>query len=273
VVAVKVDNGGLARPYHRGLTQAAIVYQELVEGGATRFMAIFESASATREVGPIRSARESDVGILRAFGSPALAHSGANAGVIAILRQAARDGYLKDASYNAVPSLYRAAERRRDARNFFAVPAKLGAKVKGSEPRDIGWRFGPAGPGVAVTSGSVPFSTSSVMKVSYDAAKGTWRIVQSGRTIPVAPANILIQRVKIKSSGFYDVHGMNTPFVVSTGTGKVTLLRDGQRQVGTWVRDGYGPTRLLDAAGNPLVLKPGPTWVMLLPSTKAPTFV
>lgn len=272
VVAIKIDNGGLARPYQRGMTQAAIVYQELVEGGSTRFMGIFESAPATKEVGPIRSARQSDVDILRVYGGAALAFSGANSGVFRIITSAAHMGYLRDASYSAVPQLYRLGEQRRDARNFFAVPARLGARVKGAEPQDIGWRFGALGTGVATLSALVPFSPSNAMQVVYVRATGRWHLVQAGRTVPVSPANVIIQKVRIHSSGFSDVHGVNTPFTVSTGTGSVVLLRDGQRFVGTWRRSGFGPTRLVDAAGHDLLLKPGPSFVMLEPSSEVATY-
>jgi hypothetical protein len=84
----------------------------------------------------------------------------------------------------------------------------------------------------------------------------------------VAPANVIIQKVRVRSSRFSDVHGMNTPFTISTGSGAVVVLRDGQRFVGTWRRSGFGPTRLVDAAGHDILLKPGPTWVMLEPNTR-----
>jgi hypothetical protein len=110
------------------------------------------------------------------------------------------------------------------------------------------------------------------MNVRYVAASGTWTISELGRTVPVAPANIIIQSVAIKASRFYDVHGKNTPYTVSTGSGNVVVLRDGQRYVGRWQRAGFGPTRLVDAQGKDLLLKPGPTWVFLLPSKQVPVF-
>ncbi len=272
VVGVKVDNAVLARPFQRGLTQAAIVYQELVEGGSTRFLAIFESRAATKEVGPIRSARESDIELLRGFGRPAIAFSGANTGVLAIFAAAARAGYVYDASRDKAPSLFRFGGSRRDANNYFAVPARLGARIGGSEPRDIGWRFGPAVAGVATPSFSVPFSPVSVVRGRYDARRGTWLLSQGSRVIPVAPSNVVIQYVTTKASRFYDIHGKNTPFTVTVGSGRVVVLRDGQRVEGTWRRSGYGPTRFLDASGNDIPLKAGRTWVMLLPSRQAPAF-
>jgi hypothetical protein len=272
VVAVKVDNAPLARPYQTGLKQAAIVYQELVEGGLTRLMAVFESSAATKEVGPIRSGRESDLDILRAYGRPALAYAGAQPGVQRIISAAAAAGRLVDASFNTVPSLFRGAERRRDARNFFAVPARIGASRGGSQPRDIGLRFGDLGPGTPTDRVTVSFAPGSTIKVRYDATTGRYVLTQGGRKIPVSPANVIVQYVSTHPSRFHDVHGMNTPLTVSTGAGRSVVLRDGLRVMGSWKRSGYGATHFRDATGQDVLLKPGPTWVFLLPKGRSISF-
>lgn len=272
VVAVKVDNAVLARPYQRGLSQAAVVYQELVEGGSTRFMALFESLSASREVGPIRSARESDLDVLRAFGKPALAFSGAQPGVFALVRQAARAGRVIDASYDSAPGLYRLGERRRDARNFFAVPSRIGQRRGGSSPRDVGLRFGPAVPGTVTTSAAASFSPQATVRVRYDASSGTYTLSQGSRVIPFHPENVVVQVVTTQRSRFHDVNGMNTPLTITTGAGRAVVLRDGQRYDGTWRRAGYGATRYLSSAGTDVALRPGRTWVMLLPKAGSLSF-
>jgi len=272
VVAVKIDNGILARPYHRGLEQAAVMYQELVEGGATRFMAVFESARATREVGPIRSARESDLEILRAYGKPALAFSGAQSGVLAIVASAVRAGRLVDASYDRVPSLYRLGEWRRDARNFFAVPARLGDSRGGSDPRDVGFRFGPARPGTTTRTARVVFSPQSTVSLRYDASDASWVVSQAGRVVPFSPENVVVQFVTVKRSRFHDVNGMNSPLTLTTGRGKAWVLRDGRRLPATWSRAGYGPTRLLAAPGRDVRLRPGQTLVLLVPKAGGVSF-
>ena len=269
VVAIKVDNSLLARPYQRGLREASVVYQELVEGGSTRLLAVLESdAAADVEVGPIRSVRESDIDLLREYGGIAVGFSGGNTGVKATFHEAARSGYVIDASYDAVPGAYRLGEQRRDARNFFTTPSKLASRRPGAGPKDIGLRFGPAATGgVPTATATGSFSTLSTLKARYDAASGTWVLSQAGTVVPVAPANVVVQYVTIRSSKYKDVKGNPTPFTVTAGTGKAVVLRDGQRFTGTWKRDGFGATHFVGADGRDLPLKPGPTWVMLLPST------
>lgn len=275
LVAVKIDNAPLARKFHAGLGRAAVVYEELVEGGSTRFLAVYESdVAGSGEVGPIRSIRESDIELVRMFGNIPVAYSGANDGVKAIVRTSARKKYLVDASYDAIPSAYRLGAVRRDARNFFAGPTTLAKLKPGSRPRDIGFRFGPVGlTGVPATSAIAAFSGTTRVQLSYAAATNTWQVSQNGqRMAGVAPSNIILQRVTVRKSRFRDTNGFPTPYTKSTGAGTVTVLRDGQRFAGTWKRAGFGATRFLDATGTDIRLRPGNTWVLLIPTAGSVTF-
>ena len=74
VLAVKIENLPEARP-QAGLDRADIVYEEPVEGGITRFIALFQCDEAN-QVGPIRSGRTTDPEILVQYGKPPLAYSG-----------------------------------------------------------------------------------------------------------------------------------------------------------------------------------------------------
>ena len=278
VVAVKIDNAPLARPYQKGLDRASIVYQELVEGGLTRFLAIYEvKAAGAGDVGPVRSARESDVGVLRAFDNPPLGFSGANKGVLAIFRSAQRAGWLKDGSYDDDPGAYRLGAQRKDARNFFVDLTKLSRLNPGNSAKDIGWTFNAVAPvtapGARTAKATVNFSPFSHIGLTYHPGSGTWSVTQNGTPMPgVSPANVVIQRVKIQKSGFRDVHGQPTPYTLTIGTGPVTVLRDGVRVDGTWSRHVYGPTRFVGANGRDIALKPGPTWVLLTPTTGSLSF-
>lgn len=54
--AVMINNLGAARPLQSGLQDAMIIYEMIVEGGLTRYMAVFQDQN-TERIGSIRSAR------------------------------------------------------------------------------------------------------------------------------------------------------------------------------------------------------------------------
>src|SRR5450755_1962688 len=112
VLAVKIDNIARARP-QTGLTGADIVYVLPVEGGLSRFMAVFSSRMPA-VIGPVRSARLEDLQILRQFGRPAFAYSGAAPAVLPVVERSrivdlydgrAR-GYFRDERRIAPHNLY-----------------------------------------------------------------------------------------------------------------------------------------------------------------------
>jgi hypothetical protein len=68
VVAVKIDNHWEARP-QSGIEQADAVYELLVEGGLTRFIALFHH-SDSEYLGPVRSGRPTDPTLVKFLGAP-----------------------------------------------------------------------------------------------------------------------------------------------------------------------------------------------------------
>lgn len=270
VVAVKIDNSPLARKYHRGLGEASIIYQEIMEGGSSRFLAVYAPATGN-EVGPVRSVREGDLELLQQFGKVALGSSGGNAGVLATVARAAKAGQLLDANYDILPGPYRKGERRKDAINFFTSPQRIDqARPNGRSVHDIGLRFGPlaTGAGFPAARVSVSFSPITRVRVEYDKAAGTYAVFQDGdRMKDYAPTNVVVQHSKIALSRYVDVLGNPTPYTTTIGAGAVAVLRDGRRLSGTWRRlVGNTGTRYLDDKGRDLPLKPGPTLVLLVPA-------
>ena len=122
-LVVKVDNVD-AEP-QSGLNQADIVFEEIVEGQATRFAAVFNSMEAN-PVGPIRSARTQDVNLLLSLNDPAIAYSGANEEVNAAL-QAAGFELLSEGS----PGFFRRDDLEAP-HNLFANVAALWPQLVGS---------------------------------------------------------------------------------------------------------------------------------------------
>ena len=83
ILAVKIDDTAPAHP-QAGLEDADIVYIEQVEGGLTRLAAIF-SSKIPPVIGPVRSARISDLDILQQFGRVAFAYSGAQSKLLPVI--------------------------------------------------------------------------------------------------------------------------------------------------------------------------------------------
>src|SRR5215472_18346441 len=157
VLAVKIDNIVNARP-QTGLTRADIVYALPVEGGLSRYLAVF-SSHYPHVIGPVRSAREDDLALLRQFGRPAFAYSGATAALLPYIHRTARivnlyagtaSGYYRDFSRIAPYNLY--AHTRQLLRQA----------PRASQARDIGFRFGPPPRGGKATrSASVSYPAAS----------------------------------------------------------------------------------------------------------------
>ncbi|MGH9185804.1 MAG: DUF3048 domain-containing protein, partial [Acidimicrobiales bacterium] len=106
-LAVKIDNIGRAHP-QVGINQADVVYEELVEGSITRLMAIFQSTDSA-PIGPVRSARPTDVPLFTPLNRPLFAWSGASAWVADLVHNA----NIVDVGHSpAVDQYYRDRGRR-----------------------------------------------------------------------------------------------------------------------------------------------------------------
>jgi hypothetical protein len=102
---------------------------------------------------------------------------------------------------------------------------------------------------------------------SQDAAAFT--VTGTGR---IGPANVILQYVQIVSAGYEDVAGPPVPSSVVVGTGKAQLLRDGKVITGTWSKPSrFDVTQFTTTDGQPLTLRPGQTWVELVPNTASVT--
>ena len=139
VLAVKIENTAAGKP-QLGLKSADIVYVEQVEAGLTRLMAVF-SSKLPAKVGPVRSARISDLHIVPQFGKPAFAYSGAQTKMLPFIAEASLfDVSDSRRARRLLPRArpLRALQPVRHTRN--CSPGAPGA----TEAKDIGFTFGDA---------------------------------------------------------------------------------------------------------------------------------
>ncbi|WP_329276269.1 DUF3048 domain-containing protein [Streptomyces sp. NBC_00691] len=267
VLAVKIDNVAAARP-QTGLGAADLVYVEQVEGGATRLLAVYASR-LPELVGPVRSARESDLELLGAFGRPVLAYSGAQSALNPLLNAAP----LHPVTETTDPGAFRRSPDRAAPHNLYLRPERALATV--SEPqdaRDIGFRFGPAPAGGTPTDAETVRYPAARYTFTWSASDRTWRVAMDGRaaratdTGPVAPSTVVIQRVTVRPSRFHDVTGAVSPYTETVGRGTATVLRDGRAHEARWSRtSSTSGTTFTTPGGEPLAFAPGQVWVVLAP--------
>ncbi|MBP2708081.1 DUF3048 domain-containing protein [Microbispora sp. RL4-1S] len=266
VLAVKIENTSAGKP-QMGLRSADIVYVEQVEGGLTRIMAIF-SSKLPAQVGPVRSARISDLHILPQFGKPALAYSGVQTKMIPFVQKAP----LYDVSDSSTPGAYTRVPGRVAPYNLFASPRKLLAHApQASKAADIGFEFSdepPAG-GVAKKSVTVRYPAAR-FTFTWSETQKRWLVTQDGVPDKAAEGGqqgaptIVVQWVKTDRSEFHDFHGSYTPLVHSVGKGTGVVLRDGKAYPMRWSRPSEKEgTTYTGADGKPLAFARGQVWVVL----------
>jgi Protein of unknown function (DUF3048) N-terminal domain/Protein of unknown function (DUF3048) C-terminal domain len=260
VIAVKVSNSPDASP-QEGLDAADQVWEERVEG-ITRFIAMFQSTAA-EPVGPIRSARDSDLDILAALGRPVFVWGGANEGVAA--RVATADVVSFNVDPDAAEDKFR-DEARVAPDNLFitstdAFWAKAGDATPGRSALPIGGLVGPL-PGEPGAGAQVDFDGRTVVFAFQPEAEG-YRRVQAGQEADVT--GVFTNVVILATTYAAAPSDPRSPVAVTTGTGDATVLIAGNTVDATWTRatatDPYTLTD--DATGQPLTLAPGRTWVAL----------
>ena len=273
-VAVKIENNTAAYPLS-GLDKAEIVYEEEVEGGLTRFMAIYHCTD-TKKAGPIRSARIVDPAIMTPI-TRILGDAGGNdivqkaldkAKIVSIDENAAGDAMRRvfRSGYSSEHTLYANIGKLR----------KVGAKKFDDPPPDDLFVFGDLD-GTAPSTRSVTMNFSGATTITYEWSGGKWHrsdhdeplVMESG--VPIAVDNVIIEQHDVNySKTIVDVAGNPSVEIADvTGSGKAVLFRDGKMIKGRWIRKTVkAGVEYETASGERMVLHPGTTWIELLPSGK-----
>jgi Protein of unknown function (DUF3048) N-terminal domain/Protein of unknown function (DUF3048) C-terminal domain len=263
VLAVKIDNTVHGRPW-TGLASADIVYALPVEGGLSRLLAVF-SSHFPPVIGPVRSAREDDLSLLRQFGRPAFAYSGATT----LLLPYVRSSRLVDLYAGRASGYYRDLSRAAPY-NLYAHTRQLLAQATGASPaHSIGFRFGPPPAGGVVTrSASVAYPAAS-FTFTWSAPGRRWLVSVNGTPavtasrVRLGAATVVIQHTTVRASRFLE-YGKRPPYAESVGSGTAVVLRSGRAWTVRWSRPTWNTgTTFTTASGHPMTFAPGPVWVVL----------
>ena len=277
VLVVKIDDTTQAHP-QIGLEEADIVYIEQVEGGLTRLAAVFSSVIPQR-IGPVRSARISDIEIMSQFGRVAFAYSGAQRKLLPVIASA----NLQDlGAQRQSPTIFTTDPNRVQPYAMVLRADLLMQKVKDDayqvdSAKSVGFKFGPLQEGGTETSKAVMHWPAATYSANWSVEENRWMLSHNNSVnladsgIVLGPTTLVIQMVSITPSEYNDKVGGVTPFSQTVGTGKAYVLRDGQRFVTTWSRasadDG---TTFSFADGTVMNFDPGQIWIAL--TDKEPDF-
>jgi hypothetical protein len=271
---VKIDNYPAARP-QSGLDKADIIFEEPVEGGITRYVAVFQCQNASL-VGPVRSARNIDIGILGQLGSPLLVHVGGIDPVLANIEASP----LVNVDLMDYGSIETNPPGRVAPYDTYSSTAQLWAThpTLTTPPQPLFTYSTKKPTGTPVSTVNVDFSGTSDVTWKYDSAISAFTRFYNGTTpdmladgVQDTAANVVVQYVKISygpwlenSEGGLEVQADLYP----DASGQAEVFRDGVEIGATWQRSTLGsPTQFLNAAGDPIPLQPGQTWVELVPNT------
>ena len=262
-LVAKIDNAEAGRP-QAGIADADVVVEEMVEGGITRLAAIFQTSG--QALGPIRSARTTDIAILVSLNRPLLAWSGANSLTASlVLAQPIVDrGLSTGAAY--VRSTGRPAPH-----NLMTDVASIRAGATGTTPPT---QFAFRSPedellGTETAGFAVDFPAVSV---GWQWDGQAWARTQNGSAhvdaagVQVRAENVIVQVVRYGGTGMADTSGAAVKEALSVGTGRAWIYTQGRVIRANWTKPSLAAvTTFTDGAGNHIPLTPGRTWIELAP--------
>ncbi|MFD4031173.1 DUF3048 domain-containing protein [Streptomyces sp. NPDC058637] len=266
VLAVKIDNVAAARP-PTGLEEADIVYVEQVEAGLSRILAVY-SSEVPSVIGPVRSARETDLELLRQFDEPTLAYSGAQSA----LRPSIAAAPLDALPPSKAPHAYFRDGDRAAPHNLYLRPEDVHAATGMDAAEDLGLRFAAPPPGGTPVSGRTVSYPSARFTFTWSPDGGQWLVSMDGTPARAASgdrlgaATVVLQEVDVQDSRFRDRGGNTSPFSATVGSGSAAVLRDGRSYDVAWERNTAGSaTGFTTEDGEPMTFATGQVWIVLVP--------
>jgi len=274
VMAVKMDNHPDARP-QSGVQQADAVYELLVEGGLSRFILLFHE-SDTDYLGPIRSGRPTDPGLIKPLGAP-LVLSGAQSWVF---------GWFGDRDVNAIGEIGKGTFRissRRAPHNLYGDTSELrevadGRGYSDDPPPDPMFTFGEWSGGEEAARVELSFSDRNNVMWEWDGARWVrsindvaheW-VDENGVTGDISADTIVVLFAeRYTACPPPGVKGSCVPALDTIDANPAWVLARGEIIEGTWRRDSIEEFfTLTDEDGQVITLPPGIPWVTVFPDNR-----
>ncbi|MGZ4708379.1 MAG: DUF3048 domain-containing protein [Acidimicrobiales bacterium] len=259
-VTVKVGNTVEAQP-HWGLEQADVVYEEVVEGGITRLLAVYQSQAPDR-VGSVRSVRQTDHSVVWPLRG-VFVFSGGNQDELASIADAP---VTRIDETRAGDMMFRDPTRTAP-HNLYADVGQMYSRCTDPPPPAL-FTYRPAGVppgGDPVSSVHVGFTNGYDVTWTWDGSSGAWdRSLFGAPEVSGSGTRLSATNVVVMFASYAGGVAIEGSEATLTGQGKVSVFTGGKVVEGTWSRpDLTQPAQLLDRDHHPIPLTPGTTWVEL----------
>jgi len=269
VLAIKIENDPSVRPQY-GLDMADIVFEELVEGGMTRFISVYQS-EIPEEAGPVRSGRHVDASIVPTF-ADYFVFSGASRPTLSYFSKTIPDNVV--VFNEGAPGMHR-TKYHRPPHNLFIYPQDVIDSKKAEVSKTNGFfakaTTGTPPAGTAITKVALEFSRASTPNWTWDPATNLWlrddgnkpHMAISGKQL--SATSLVVIRATETDAGYKGSTGGYVPRTVVTGTGKGYLVIGDTMTEVTWSKaDDVSQMSLTDSLGNVVHPAPGKTWVEVI---------
>jgi hypothetical protein len=272
-IAVKIDNHEDARP-QIALNRTDLVFEELVEGGLTRYVAVWHS-DVPDAVGPVRSIRPMDPGIAGPLDG-IIAYSGGQQYFVDLMKATG----LVNIVFDEDDSLFERADERPGPHDVILAAAEAVRQHAELAPPVVQFAYGTADPLAAPALAAVPtshielvFSEGRYPSWDWEPITFAWLRSQEGQPDleasgeRIRATNVVTMRVGI------DWPYEEVPLTLMVGSGEVWVSAAGKTAHGTWSKADEGAPIVLTADdGSTLRLAPGNTWIELVPSEGSAAF-
>lgn len=261
VLVTKMDNTASSAP-QIGLSKADLVVEELVEGGLTRLAAFFYADLAT-EVGPVRSMRASDIGIVSPVDASVVT-SGAAFVTIQRINGAGITFYSEGSE-----GIYRDTSRSAPY-NVFADLSEVAKAAKQPEERPadyLPWGDEEDFPGgQSAKTITASFGSGHTTNWTYDGDGYVNENTYAADGDEFPADTVLVLRVEVGDAGYLDPAGNPVPETKLSGKGQAMVFNGGKLVRATWHKDALdAPISLTTKAGS-LDVPAGHTWIELVPA-------
>lgn len=267
-LAAKIDNHEAARP-QVGLERTDIVFEELVEGGLTRYVAVWQS-DIPDLVGPVRSIRPMDPDIITPLGG-IVAYSGGQQKFVNMMKSTPVVNAVFD--YDRTGLFYRTGAKSAPHNVILKAKTLVGRHPKLAKPaQQFAYSVSIPTSSAAVDGKPVGviksrFSSSRWPTWTWNAAKKAFlrsqegSIDRDGKGAQLQATNVVVMRVNIDHRYGY------VPKTTMVGSGSAWVSTGGKGIHATWSKSSRAaPIRLVDDEGVTIRLAPGNTWIELVPT-------